>query len=373
MTSSDYLYWLKSHLIRSDGKVNLATSGIITSKASEWYASVATNGGQEVAQRLGESNEFGLSTLHRAIRDAWQVPTEVEIVSTEGGTGAILQFFLASLSGIVGSEVIVESPSYEPLRRIPEKLGAKIRHFRRDCFPESVLEQASSKTSTVVISNPHNPSGIVSSPDSIFQLAERLAWIAPNCAILVDEVYNDIGPYSGRTVAGLHPRIVTVGSLSKSHGLAPLRCGWLLLDRDMFPNIWQEWSLFRGIGPKLNEVHAAMAIESITDFRAAAQSHLATNRKLMSKWLVDTAEKGIIEPLQLQEGCVAFPKISGCANSDSLVARLESNQGVLVVPGKFFGAHDSDGHIRIGFGGPTDQLTDGLARLSSGLTRLSGA
>jgi hypothetical protein len=56
-------------------------------------------------------------------------------------------------------------------------------------------------------------------------------------------------------------------------------------------------------------------------------------------------------------GVCAFPSFAGCADVQAACERLIEDRGVLVVPGSCFGHPD---RMRIGYGGPTDELVAGL-------------
>jgi aspartate/methionine/tyrosine aminotransferase len=53
------------------------------------------------------------------------------------------------------------------------------------------------------------------------------------------------------------------------------------------------------------------------------------------------------------------------ANTGDFCEELFQRHGVLVIPGSCFGG---PGHIRLGFGGSTDELVTGLERLTTALT-----
>jgi aspartate/methionine/tyrosine aminotransferase len=51
-----------------------------------------------------------------------------------------------------------------------------------------------------------------------------------------------------------------------------------------------------------------------------------------------------------------------------VVNHVAEQYGTLVVPGSFFGASD---HLRVGYGGPTGTITEGLRCLGAGLDDLA--
>jgi aspartate/methionine/tyrosine aminotransferase len=274
------------------------------------------------------------------------------------------------LAGRQRAEIVIESPVYEPLRAIPERLGAKLRFANRAGGMREIATCVTANTVAVVLSNLHNPTGRWLDFEELAQLTKELTSIGSDAFVVVDETFLDIGPHPGTSAAGVHPRIVTTSSLSKSHGLPALRCGWVTADLSALPNFVEDAVLFQNIGGKLDEVLGAMAVEQIADFRQAARQHLDRNRELMARWLAHMTAAGLIEPQELPAGCIVFPRIVGQGSTTAVVDQLEEQFGVLVAPGLFFGdAYDN--HIRIGFGGDHENLKRGLSRLGKGLSALA--
>lgn len=363
---------MKRKLLAASGRdvVNLASSGVCTSFASRWQEDVLARRAAEVVARTAESNMFGLESLERAIRGAFQIPAQRAIVTTPGATGAIRLVCEQLLSGRTECEVVVETPVYEPLRALPERFGAQIVPVERNGDAARILAAVTERTVAVVLSNLHNPTGHLLDDRSLHELCRGLGSVGSNALVIVDETFLDLGPRPGTTAGNFDPRIVTISSLSKSHGLSPLRCGWVTVDRAVLPRFAEDAVLFDNIGCKVAEVLGALAIEEIAAFRAAAREHLEPNRKLVAEWLRDMAQRELFEPLTMPAGCVVFPRVVDAGRTTSAVAdRLETESGVLVAPGEFFGEGCSD-HFRLGFGGDRKDLLRGLERLTIGLTVL---
>jgi aspartate/methionine/tyrosine aminotransferase len=367
-----FLTWMKEKYDLSVQRdvVNLAISGVTTDFANRWQNDVLTNRAADILARSTESNQFGLESLKQAIRTAFNIPASHEIVTTLGASGGIRLVAENLLAGRANAEFIVESPVYEPIRAIPERLGAKVVPVLRLDALAPVAPLVTEKTVAVFVTNPHNPTGHWLTHDELGGLARELETIGSNALVVVDETFSDIGPHPGTSAAAAHPRIVTISSLSKSHGLPALRCGWVTADPSVVPNLAEDAVLFQNIGCKVAEVISAMAIEEIDAFRQAARAHVERNRALVAKWLAGMADAGVIEPQHAPSGCVVFPRLRNLHSSLKLVEQLESSHGVLVAPGIFFG-EEYDHHIRIGFGGDQDQLQRGLTRLATGLLALA--
>jgi aspartate/methionine/tyrosine aminotransferase len=366
-----FLLWMKHKIDRAPhwDVVNLAISGVSTELANRWLSDVLMGRAAEIVERGAESNQFGLGSLKQAIRGAFQIPEEREIVITPGASAGIRLVCEVLSAGRPGAEMMIESPVYEPIWSIASRLGANLVPVARRGGLSSITPLLSKDTVALFLTNLHNPTGEWLAYDELSRVATELHAAGSNALLVVDETFSDLGPCPGTTAAIAHPRIVTIGSLSKAHGLATLRCGWVTVDPSILPQFVEDAVLFQNLGHKVGEILGVMAIENIDEFRAEARRHLEKNRKLMAQWLRDMADAGVIESQDLPHGCIVFPRVRGleCHQASmEFVEQLEAKHGVLVAPGEFFGRAFGQ-YIRIGFGGDHGRLRRGLACLTDGL------
>jgi aspartate/methionine/tyrosine aminotransferase len=86
------------------------------------------------------------------------------------------------------------------------------------------------------------------------------------------------------------------------------------------------------------------------------------NREIVRDWADSCPE---LVSLTLPAGGVAaFPRLLGLDDTDDFCEELFQQHGVLVIPGSCFGSPE---HVRLGFGGSTEQLAVGLDRLAGAL------
>src|SRR5260221_14370427 len=82
-------------------------------------------------------------------------------------------------------------------------------------------------TRAIVMTNAHNPSGAVTSPEKMMTVGQ----IARDygATVICDEVYLDNAFAPGlKPAASFGPNMVSIGSLSKVYGLGGLRIGWIV-------------------------------------------------------------------------------------------------------------------------------------------------
>ena len=166
---------------------------------------------------------------------------------------------------------------------MPLLLGANVVRFERrfeDGFRldlDRVAAALTPRTRLIIVTNPHNPTGVLTGPRRrcvhSATLAER-----HGCYVLADEIYLDAVPGPPPAVAAtLSPRIVTTSSLTKAYGLAGLRCGWALADAALCEEIRRARDLVDGSGSVLAERAAAVAFDHLPALAARAGAILAPN------------------------------------------------------------------------------------------------
>jgi aspartate/methionine/tyrosine aminotransferase len=215
------------------------------------------------------------------------------------------------------------------------------------------------RTKLIVLSNRHNPSGSALSDETLLALAEEAQRVSPRVRILVDETYSLLG--SHRPAALLGRCFLSVGSLSKVYGLGLLRCGWLVGSPDVMNPVRTAWLHTMNIGSKLTEALAALALDHLDEYAGRWREVVSVNRGVVREALEGLGDlvQGDVPP----DSCVCFPRIH-VPDVDRFVERLESGGKVVVAPGRFFRA---PGHVRIGFGGDTAKLKQGMDRLAKSL------
>lgn len=372
-----FLPWIKRRIIDHTGDnsfANLGTSGISTEAGRTWTERTLQDHGKEICTGLREQNEFGLCSLQSAIRNMYNLPAQRVVLPTTGASGGIRLLCESLFSRMADGCVLIESPCYEPLAAIPARWGLHVRRVRREpgdsgeAFVRACERATEMKTRAVILSNLHNPTGEWLSDEAFAELVLRVRRKSNDVAIVVDETFRDLGPGRGSTAAGQDSCVITVSSLSKSYGLGDLRCGWVTVDPSRFPGFVSDWALFENIGSKLLEVLGALAIAEIDTLGEAARRQLEQNRSMVANWATQMELEGILSGRCPNDGCLYFPRWNGNLDADNVVAYLEQQFNVLVTPGAFFGSEWNQ-HVRIGFGGSSEVLTEGLSRLSVGFLK----
>jgi histidinol-phosphate aminotransferase len=135
-----------------------------------------------------------------------------------------------------GEEVIQHTPCFGIYKLRCDVLGGSLVSVpmiytdrRLEFDPEGILKAITPKTKIIVVANPNNPTGNFMDPAAFVRIAETGI---PFC---VDEAYID---YAGMRMSqvgltGTYRNVIITRTFSKAYGLAGLRFGYLLADRDV--------------------------------------------------------------------------------------------------------------------------------------------
>jgi histidinol-phosphate aminotransferase len=160
----------------------------------------------------------------RLVADFLGVKAE-EILLTNGADEAIDVLCRAYLDS--QDELIIIVPAFAMYEIFGQASGACVvpvpmqPDFR---FPlERILDSITPRTRMIVITNPHNPTGLVVDRGDILRVVEA----APDVAVLVDEAYFDFYGQTLMDQIGQIPNLFVARTFSKAYGLAGMRIGVL--------------------------------------------------------------------------------------------------------------------------------------------------
>jgi aspartate/methionine/tyrosine aminotransferase len=362
---SDYLEWAK---LQGSAPYALTASGM-PSRALAELGLPADKLAREL--QLSGVAAYGYEPLLRGLGALHGV--DPGCVVTAAGTSMANHLAMAALIS-PGDEVLIERPTYEPLLALAQFLGARVTRFERvfeDQFrvnPQAIARALTPKTRLVVLTNLHNPSGVLTSEATLSEVGE-LARDA-GARVLVDEAYLDAvfdEPVPVRTALHLGPTFVVTSSLTKVYGLSGLRCGWILAEPALAQKMWRLDDLFSNHDAFPALQLSVVALSRLGAWRMEVRQRLDAHRVLVEEFVAGRDELEVVRP---RHGTILFPRlVGGDAAVAALCARLRARDGG-VVPGHFF---EAPGHFRIGIGVAPEILRGGLERLGQALDEGGGA
>lgn len=142
-----------------------------------------------------------------------------------------------------GDEVIIPGCTFSYYRIASLACGARLvaSGMKGQAIDaEDILKQLSGKTKIVFVANPNNPTGTYLTKAEIMHLA---ATVPKNTLLVIDEAYAAFARQddfqSATSLIKNHEHVVTIHTLSKSHGLAGLRVGFGIANEQVMENLYR--------------------------------------------------------------------------------------------------------------------------------------
>jgi aspartate/methionine/tyrosine aminotransferase len=314
---------------------------------------------------LGIDHPRGASALSGALASRYGCACE-NIVTTSGGTEANFLVFSSLL--MPGDEVIVEQPGYGPLWLTPQSLGARVVAWPRrfsdgfaldlDVLPSLI----SKKTKAIVVTNLHNPSGVLSSRGTLQHVADVAAM--HGVVLVVDEIFLDGAPEPQPSAYGL-PNTVITSSMSKVYGLGGLRTGWIVGPEPFVFQCQSVKSHTTGASSGLSEALNGQALGGARDILLERfKARTKENFGFLKDWMAGHPD--LMEWVEPFGGTICFPRYHCKVPSLRLCREALESRGLLLAPGDYF---QMDGHVRIGFGIEPSLFREGMVQLEGELRR----
>ncbi len=354
---SVYMRWAKEH---AAARYNLANSGMVPAGVEDLElepGDVVVNG----------DNRDGYPPLLEAIARLYALESPREVVTAGGTSGANFLAFATLIEP--GDVVLVEQPTYEPILAAVEFMGAEVRRFSRRhengyrVDPRELRLLLTDKVRLVVLTNPHNPSGVMLPPEEIGELCGLAetggAWV------LVDEVYRDLW-FESAPPSHVHlgPNVLATSSLTKTYGLSGLRCGWILCGEPRIAaRLRRTFDLMDAGGSVPSATLALAALRQLSRLIARSRAILDPNIEQVHAFLAEHAEW--LDCVVPERSMTVFPRLKQEEDSQGLHDWLRERE-TSIVPGRFF---EDPRHFRLGFAVQPENVAEGLRQLSLGLKR----
>jgi aspartate/methionine/tyrosine aminotransferase len=321
------------------------------------------------------TSALGLAELRQAIArfylERYRVEVPVNrIVVTAGSSAALLLAFGVLLDPL--DEVLLADPSYPCNRHFVRTLGGVPRLIPVGPDSRYQLNAAiarrnwSERTRAVMVASPSNPTGTMVTPEEIRELAELAR--EKGATLLVDEIYHGLYGVDARTALEAGDDLFVINSFSKYFQMTGWRLGWLVAPAGYVREIEKlAQNLF--ISPSALAQHAALACfePGTIEIVEARRAELDARRR----YLVPALESlGFCVPVVPQGAFYIYADCSRLAADSFAFAReILTEAGVAVTPGKDFGHHEPQRHIRIAYTQPVARLEEAVARIHALLER----
>jgi aspartate/methionine/tyrosine aminotransferase len=217
------------------------------------------------------------------------------------------------------------------------------------------------RTRAVMLASPSNPTGTVVAPAELRRIAELVA--ARGAALIVDEIYQGL-IYEGEAATALSQpgTVFVLNSFSKYFCMTGWRVGWLIAPEHFIPAI-----------DRLAQ-NIFLATSTPAQYAALACFDPATIAILEERRHEFRARRDFLLPALRGLGfdipltpAGAFYLYADCsrhtADSYDFTLALLDRAGIAITPGRDFGHHAPERHVRFAYTTGMDQLRLGIERL----------
>ena len=323
----------------------------------------------------------GLPALRQAIardlKESYGLDyTADEIVVTAGVQESIMLCMLALVTP--GDEVLITSPrftTYDTAVHLCGGVPVPVPTIEANDFALDVAEIAARitpRTRMFVMVSPNNPTGAVTPPAVIRQIADLA--IKHDILIIADEIYAKMiyAPnehLSIATLPGMKERTITLNGFSKTYAMTGWRVGYLAAPLDFVH--------------KVTEPRHTLSINTCTVSQHAALAALTGPQEPLHAMLAEYAERRDWLMPALTAAGFTFGHPGGAfyiytnISSTGMAApefceRLLRETGVMLFPGTMFGDTSTD-YIRISYLQPLPMIQDAMRRITDFATRARAA
>jgi aminotransferase len=291
-----------------------------------------------------------------------------EIVVTAGVQESIMLTMLAIVSP--GDEVLITSPRFTTYDTAVHLCGGvpvpvptcEANDFALD--PAEIEKRITPRTRAFVLVSPNNPTGAVTPPAAIRQIAAIA--LRHDILIVADEIYAKMlyAPnehLSIATLPGMKERTITLNGFSKTYAMTGWRVGYLAAPLDFVE--------------KVTEPRHTLSINTCTVSQYAALAALTGPQDALQAMLDEYAERRAWLMPALTDAGFSYGHPGGAfyiytnVSSSGLAApefceRLLKETGVMVFPGTMFGDTSTD-YIRISYLQPLERIKVAMDRIAS--------
>lgn len=314
-------------------------------------------------------------TVQKWIKDhhGWDVKREwlSYIPGIVKGIGMVINVFTKP-----DEKVIIQPPVYHPFRLTPEGNGREVVYnplkensdgsYSMDF--DNLEEVADDKCKVLILSNPHNPAGIVWDKDTLARLAEFC--YDHNILVISDEIHCDMALWGNTHVpfATASDKAaqcsITFGAPSKTFNIAGIVSSYSIIPNDEIRNRFYTWLAANELNeaPMFSPIATIAAFKNGEQWRKAMLHYVEQNILFMEEYCKTHLPK--IKPLRPEASFLVWLDCRALGlNHEQLIDLFVNKAHLALNDGEMFGKGGA-GFMRVNVGTPRAILTKALEQLT---------
>lgn len=317
-------------------------------------------------QHIKDGTTIGGSELRQLIADNFGTGDAKSVVTTNGANEGLNLIVRAILNP--GDEIITLGPCYHCHDKIALSMGCTVKKWKMQLdndieFDLNSLEQLiTPNTKAVFLNFPHNPSGVTISQAMLDKIVDLLR--DKDLLLVWDAVFQQLHYEQGPLKDPIHyyEKTITLGTFSKAFGAPGLRFGWVIASDEVVAAMVRQKDYGNLYVAPIIEFTAEKILRNLKAFTEPRLEQSAQNRTITDQWMLN--QKALVSWKKPTGGVCGLMKLPSHVDDVDFCKALLSEHRVLLVPGSCF---EMPGYVRLGFGGNTSHLKEGLLRLEKHL------
>ena len=320
-------------------------------------------------------------TVQKWIKDhhGWDVKREwlSYIPGIVKGIGMVINVFTKP-----DEKVIIHPPVYHPFRLTPEGNGREVVYnplkensdgsYSMDF--DNLEEVADDKCKVLILSNPHNPAGIVWDKDTLARLAEFC--YDHNILVISDEIHCDMALWGNTHVpfATASDKAaqcsITFGAPSKTFNIAGIVSSYSIIPNDEIRNRFYTWLAANELNeaPMFSPIATIAAFKNGEQWRKAMLHYVEQNIIFMEEYCKTHLPK--IKPLRPEASFLVWLDCRALGfNHEQLIDLFVNKAHLALNDGEMFGKGGT-GFMRVNVGTPRAILTKALEQLTEAVAEI---
>ncbi len=317
-------------------------------------------------------------TVQKWIKDhhGWDVKREwlSYIPGIVKGIGMVINVFTKP-----DEKVIIQPPVYHPFHLTPEGNGREVVYnplkensdgsYSMDF--DNLEEVADDKCKVLILSNPHNPAGIVWDKDTLARLAEFC--YDHNILVISDEIHCDMALWGNTHVpfATASDKAaqcsITFGAPSKTFNIAGIVSSYSIIPNDEIRNRFYTWLAANELNeaPMFSPIATIAAFKNGEQWRKAMLHYVEQNIIFMEEYCKTHLPK--IKPLRPEASFLVWLDCRALGlNHEQLIDLFVNKAHLALNDGEMFGKGGA-GFMRVNVGTPRPILTKALEQLTEAI------
>lgn len=317
-------------------------------------------------------------TVQKWIKDhhGWDVKREwlSYIPGIVKGIGMVINVFTKP-----DEKVIIQPPVYHPFRLTPEGNGREVVYnplkensdgsYSMDF--DNLEKVADDKCKVLILSNPHNPAGIVWDKDTLARLAEFC--YDHNILVISDEIHCDMALWGNTHVpfATASDKAaqcsITFGAPSKTFNIAGIVSSYSIIPNDEIRNRFYTWLAANELNeaPMFSPIATIAAFKNGEQWRKAMLHYVEQNIIFMEEYCKTHLPK--IKPLRPEASFLVWLDCRALGlNHEQLIDLFVNKAHLALNDGEMFGKGGT-GFMRVNVGTPRAILTKALEQLTEAI------